>query len=277
MHLLIRCLFFFCVFVVHLKAASAEQAEFGGILVTPPRAILTQSAPSTVFYIANNTGARSAFELQLADSTMNENGSLIMLPSALNGRSITDIVRFAPRQFALAPGEIQIVRVQARRMELAREHEAIGHLRVAQRPRPVATDVISAGAPSGIGVHIQALPAVAVPIFVRARDDVAVGIDGVSWGRGENGRREVVLDLWRAGYASAGIDVHVVGLGAGGEEVVARRERVGIYSNLEALTLRIPVELQDARRFSGFAVRVFEHQGRTPGPLHDEARLGAPS
>jgi hypothetical protein len=179
------------------QAASAQQ-----VMVSPGTIVFDERTRGAELLVANTGDRISTYRLEPAYFMMGEDGILTEVTGPQPADSAVDMLRYSPRQFQLAPGASQIVRLAVRKPGSLSAGEYRVHLRVtnlgelSERPALPRSD--------GSFAEIKFRVTRAIRIIVR--HGVApgtVGVQNLTARRGANDRVQVTFELQRSGAASA--------------------------------------------------------------------------
>lgn len=189
-----------CVLAPITGFGQATQAQ--DVMVSPGTIVFDGRTRGAELLVANTGDRISTYRLEPAYFIMREEGGLTEVTGPQPADSALDMLRFSPRQFQLAPGASQIVRLAVRKPRTLAAGEYRVHLRVtnlgdlAERPTLTRSD----GSFAVINFRVTR----AVRIIVR--HGVAPGtasVQNLAAKRAANGGVEVSFDLQRSGQASA--------------------------------------------------------------------------
>ena len=184
------------------------------------------------------------YRLGLKTMDMDETGRMVEIPDpGPEGGSAASLVRFAPRQVALGPGERQTIRVLARKSRSLPAGEYRAYLTIHALPPPdrgTAVDAIDTGE-----LRIQLVPSFAVnlPVIVRQGDlTVEVGLHDLALlpAAGPDQPPLLAFRIARTGDRSSYGDLAVAWLPSGGEAVaVAVANGIAVYPPRATRAMRL--------------------------------------
>ncbi|HJW09633.1 MAG TPA: hypothetical protein VJ483_08375 [Holophagaceae bacterium] len=223
---------------------AAQGAALGDLLVAPTHLVLDTKHRVGELILSNRGTTGGTFRVSTLVYQMNEDGALIPAPAAAEGAiDLASLLRFAPRQVTLGPGESQILRVQYRRPADIPEGEYRVHLHFKALP-PTEKDTGGPKAADAKGVHFSLQPvlSLAVPVSImEGSTSVQSSLDTLSITSNEAGPR-LRLRLHRTGNAAAYGDFHVKFLPKSGKSFEAGvLQGVAAYPNLAARWVEIPL------------------------------------
>ncbi|HJU83277.1 MAG TPA: hypothetical protein VJ600_03630 [Holophagaceae bacterium] len=186
----------------------AQEASLGDLLVAPTHLVVDSKHRVGELLLSNRGTTAGTFRVSTLVYTMDEQGGLKLAPPPAEGAlDLGTLLRFAPRQVVLGPGESQVLRVQYRRPADLPEGEYRVHLLFKALP-PVEKDSKAAEA-KGIRFNLQAVLSLAVPVSImEGATSVKTSLDTLSVVQGEGGPR-LRFRLNRQGNAAAYGDFHV--------------------------------------------------------------------
>ena len=236
----------------------AQPPGTGGLLVTPKRVVFAGRERSAEIHLLNNGRRTTTYRVELMEMEMNASGQLTELPEA-TASSLGRMVRLAPRQVTLAPGERQTVRLLLRKPAGLEAGEYRSHLRLRAIPEATAPVVLETAEvdPGGISIRLVALPGISIPILVRqgtlsstiGLSQLAVETDGAA--------SRVSMRLEREGQRSVYGDLSAVFIpAAGGAIPVAEGKGIAIYTSISSRTFSLPLSPPDGVSLSSGRLRV---------------------
>lgn len=222
--------------------AIAAQSEPGGLLVDPPRVILTDRSPKDSLTLVNTGTREFRVRVSLIDMQMAADGTITRLPDGPPGpSSAIPIVSFAPKHLVLSPQRPQVIRLLARSNNSVADGEYRSHILIEQLPdSPGTSDDAeeSAVQPKSTTVHIKTLVAISLPVIFRKGNGRAVVVLSRMSLTGANGEPAISLVLERSGPFSAYGDLQIETQSG---QVVALLKGVAIYSSLDRRAVDVPV------------------------------------
>ncbi|MCH6591357.1 MAG: molecular chaperone [Proteobacteria bacterium] len=217
---------------------------------------------------------------------MAEDGGFKEIDEPAPGEQFADrLIRYAPRQVVLAPGDSQAVRLLLRKPRGLEPGEYRSHLLL--RAIPSQNIGKSVEEPSGddTGIRVRLIPiyGVTIPVIVRHGDltakvsltDLALAPAG---GQGEGDRLSFRIN--RGGNRSVFGDLTVTYFPNGGkadELVVAQVTRLAVYTPNASRTVMMPLRFPDGVTLGRGRLHVaFREIPKNGGALLGEAEIGVP-
>jgi hypothetical protein len=233
--------------------ATAAQAQ---LLLTPSVLNFGERTRVQELTVANRGSVTGVYRVEPVLFGLADDGQLAELPAGVAPHwSAASWLRFSPRQFELAPGETQSVRVVVRPPASAAAGGYRSHLRVrwigpaATEPTPSLAGTAQAGA---LQMAIRIEPAWAVPVLVHHKvTPGAARIDGVSIARLPDGTLQWWASWSRHGAsASSGLYSLWLRQADGSEHPLARPRGLRIYGDTPSreITAGLPAALTQASR-----------------------------
>ena len=232
------------------------QAGAGDLLVSPARVTLDNRNRTTELILSNRGDATDTYRIRLIHMTMSPDGGLTETPAPASPASgaidPADLVRYAPHQITLEPGQTQVLRVMLRKPA----DLPVGEYRIHMLFQAIPPEL--AGAPpskdKGKGVSIRLIPimGLAIPVIVREGDPTAkAGLADLKWDV-EKDQTFAVFKLTRSGLASVYGNLEASFQPKGGKGVVvAQMNGVAVYPPLDARNVRLGLTLPKGMALKG--------------------------
>ena len=185
---------------------------------------------------------------------------------------VDHMIRMAPRQVRLAPGESQVVRLLLRRPGKLEEGEYRSHLLFRELPSAeMGFDVTRVEEDQkDIGVKLVALTSVSLPVIVRqGRLQANVSFDHLEAGKATEAELPLSMTFMRQGSQSVYGNVVVSYLPEKGDEVLLTKAKgLGIYTDVTLRSFDLNARIPEGVTLGQGRIRV---QYRSP--LKDGDRL----
>lgn len=180
---------------------------FPTLLVSPTRLVFEGRKRSAELFLLNNSDTIGTYRLTLHDMVMRVDGSIVAVdPLGRDGGSADGMLRYAPRQVVLQPGETQVIRVLARKPSDLGDGEYRSHLNIRALPPPERGANIDPDAGGASDFSVQPIPTFAVDIPVILRHgglEAVVSLDIAGVDPGDAARpAAALLSLNRTGARS---------------------------------------------------------------------------
>jgi len=232
--------------------SAANTASSPDVNLTPRRVVFGPSDRGvkeiTVF---NRTNKTATYTIVLIDQAMTPDGALVPIdkaPEAEKARlkSATSYIRYSPRQVTLGPQEAQTVRVQIRPPSGAAPAEYRTHFSVTAVPPPDAgLDIADAAGTvenKQLSVRLTPVYGIMIPIIVRTGELPAqASISDVKLVN-QDGKKSIQFEVNRQGERSLYGGVEVFLLGQGEPKKAAAVRGVGVYGEIDARKVTLPLD-----------------------------------
>ena len=242
----------FFVFTLCLPSFLAAQVRGGGLMVAPTRLELEGRNRSASLTLINNGSETSTYRIGTINSRMTETGARENVEdSGEQGDMFADsIIRFAPRQVRLKPGEQQTVRVMARIRPNLKEGEYRTGLNFQWIPEPGEPTIgkEESDKSEGISVNIQFSYGVTIPVIVRHGELSATGKVAEMKIETEDGNKNLLINIEREGNRSLYGDLTVYAQNDGEETEIRKMGGVAIYvpNERRIFSVRLPENALDS-------------------------------
>lgn len=239
-----------------VKAAPPEGAVggLGDINLYPKRVVIDDRTRVASVGLYNKTANTGDYDIAITDLMMTTDGRLIELatvkdddPGKARVKTASQIVRWSPHRVTLPGNEAQMVRIMARLPENLPAGEYRSHFSAVAVPPGddgLTIDQAANGQqkPTGIGVKITPRFGISIPVIIRVGETtLTAGVKDLSVVQpAANGPRLVRLTITREGTRSSFGDIAITAPGAA--KPVAAIKGVGVYTEVDARTITVPVD-----------------------------------
>lgn len=267
--------------------ALASLPVWADLMINPTRVVFDRDHRSASIDLINDGTTPASYRVNLVNRRMGEDGQFQRVEQAQPGEQFADgMIVFSPRQFTLAPGASQVVRVAVRKPANLAPGEYRSHLSFDRLPDPdqaTAVENINKQAPSEqIGISITALLGVSIPVIVReGATNVDVNISNLELKKpaAANQPPMLTLQLNRTGNRSTYGDIVVdfTPQGAANASTVGRVGGVAVYvpNPLRRATLNLQVPNGVKLERGTMQVR-YQERAEDGGKVLAESRLVLP-
>lgn len=232
--------------------------------ITPKRVTFSRNQRSASVYIFNQGTAPATFDIAMVDRVMLPDGQIMALeeamqnpaakPTAEKVKSAKELVVVSPRRVTLGPGKGQTIRLRALEAPDQTSREFRSHLTVTTIPprdTGVTAEQAASGEPGELRIVINSVFGLSIPAIVRQGEiDVRGGIENAHVEYAEMSPDGVkppqrtavmVFEVVRQGHNSLFGNFEVRPAGARGGDPLGIARGVGVYTELERRTVRIPL------------------------------------
>lgn len=237
--------------------AGQELPRVGELRVSPMEVVFQARTRTQNLTVQNTANVPATYRISLQHVRMTEDGGA----EEVSGfpLSAEDLVRLSPRQIVLAPGERQTVRIMLRRPEQLPEGEYRIHVlfRVVP-PEPVAG--MTPSSPDGVGIHLRAIPGIAIPLFVRHGSlRQALAVEPMTWVPGPPPTLDTAL-LQQGSQTLRG-HLRLVQLGGVSPTVLASRPLIH-YADLPRQRVRLALPQGLPSPVGSLALQILDEAGK---------------
>lgn len=157
-----------CVALPILAQEEVRSGGIGGLIVAPTRIVIGPRDRVGEVTLVNRGAEPATFRIDLVNRRMTEQGDLVEVPPEEAGPASADrLLRYAPRQVTLQPGESQVLRLLARRPADLATGEYRSHLLIRRELPPPDTTAESQPGDARLNVGIRCTPALSIPVILR--------------------------------------------------------------------------------------------------------------
>lgn len=236
---------------VLLTGPSIAQS-LGDLIVAPTRIVFEDRTRSAKITLANRGSGSAVFRISFVEMEMSAEGRLQRIEDPTQVKmAASSMIRYAPRQIEIAPGETQTIRLSLRRPSDLADGEYRSHMYFRAVPPESAGRSVEDTDETADGLQLQLIPifGVSIPVIVRQGDvSVSASVSNVQLlPQNEEAPLRVAATITREGSRSAFGDVTATFSSAGGGEplVISQASRLAVYTNLDARNVTLPVALPD--------------------------------
>lgn len=218
----ISCFFIF----LFVQSAFAWQRS---ALISPIRVVIDKKKTANV-KIINTTDLPTTYKIEIISMEMDKNG-VQYSPATLkpHAQKAINMLKYSPRRITLKPGEIQTIRIMARKHANIPKGEYRCHLKVT--PLPPAPEQNNEKDKSSINVDINYLISTTIPIIVR-HGEISKNIKVKNIDYLDN---LAVVNMERTGKKSGLFSVEI----SQNNSVIGKIERTAFYYPNKKLTVKI--------------------------------------
>jgi P pilus assembly chaperone PapD len=266
--------------------SDARGQSAGDLVVAPTRIVFEGRTRTAQISLLNRGSAVATYRISLVNMRMTEDGGFKKIDEPAPGEQFADrLIRYAPRQVVLAPGDSQAVRLLLRKPRGLEPGEYRSHLLFRAIPSQNIGTSVEEPPSNDTGIRIRLIPiyGVTIPVIVRHGDltakvsltDLALVPAG---GQGEGDRLSFRIN--RDGDRSVFGDLTVTYFPNGGkadEVVVAQITRLAVYTPNAGRTVMMPLRFPDGVTLGHGRLHVaFREIPKNGGALLTEAEIGVP-
>ena len=240
-----RILVFLAMLALALPLAAQKSGGMGDLMVVPTRIIL-EGRDRTAEVALRNVGQEPCtYRIFFQEMRMLPSGEAEVVPKVEGTLAGSDLVRYSPRQVALAPGETQTVRIQVRKPEGLPDGEYRSHLVFQGVPptEPPSPDDAEDAKTLSVSIHTQV--AISIPVIVRHGTTTAtVDLSGLILHPAASAEGAPTLDLrlGLTGNRSVQGEFKVDWLPRGGQpQTLLPVAGAAIYANLPFIQAQLPL------------------------------------
>ena len=228
------------------------QAGAGDLLVSPARVTLDNKNRTTELILSNRGDATDTYRIRLIHMAMAADGGLKEVPAPTSGQDPADLIRFAPHQITLEPGQTQVLRVMLRKPADLADGEYRVHMLFQAIPPELAGTAPSKDKAKGVSIKLVPIMGLAIPVIVQQGEIIAKA--GLADLRLETEKEQVfaAFHLTRAGNASVYGNLEATFRPKGGKTIsVGAMNGVAVYPPIEARNVKLPLDLPKGMALKG--------------------------
>lgn len=254
----------------------------GELIVAPTRVVFEGNTRSASVNLVNTSGEVATYRIQFQRKRMLARGGMEVVEEPREGEMFSDrLVRFAPRQVTLQPGQAQTIRLMLRRRPNMKEGEYRSHLLFQAIPKQDASGGIEAfdrDRQQDISINLIPVFGVSIPVIVRhGKTDSSVSVNNLKLLQPpEKGKfKGLALRLDRKGNASVYGDLAVYYTNLNGKKfVVGRINGMAVYTPNSFRDVAVELnQAPDVPILSGELHAIFREKEDQGGKILAEAKL----
>lgn len=248
-------------FALILVEGSFQVVQAQTVSVSPTRVVFEGRERSAEISLRNHGNERVTYRLGLQRMRMDEDGVTTVIAdddgeAYGDERFADEYLRFSPRQVTLGPGEVQRVRVMARKPVDLEDGEYRAHLRFEALPTVSAPAKKAASGGEDFQIELRLITSLTIPVIIR-HGDLAADLEISNLTIVEATTNTVAISLSRRGNRSVYGDIEVLYRPEGGQEnVVALRKGVAVYAPNDLRRLYLPLDLPEGSSLDGGRITV---------------------
>ncbi|HEU4951195.1 MAG TPA: hypothetical protein VFT46_04545 [Holophagaceae bacterium] len=221
------------------------QAAAGDLLVSPARVTLDDRERTAELILSNRGTAADTYRIRLIRMVMDAEGGLKADEAPLPPGAVdpAQLVRFAPHQITLEPGQTQVLRVMLRKPAALPDGEYRVHMLFQALPQELSGAPPAREKAKGVSIRLIPIMGLAIPVVVRQGEIQAQpGIGALKLAQAQ-GHPALDFQLTRAGNASVYGDLEVVFQPKTGKPVtVGALNGIAVYPPLPSRHVLLPLE-----------------------------------
>ena len=264
-------------------STTARAQSIGDLGVSPTRVVLVGRTRTAEVLLLNRGTQTATYRISVINMRMTETGKFETIEQTESDQMFADkLIRYAPRQVTLDPGAAQTVRIMVRKPRDLQPGEYRSHLYFRAVPPPGAgRSVELADSGQGIQIKLTVIPGVTIPIIIRhgavSAQATLSEINVIDLDTPEGPK--LSLRINRQGSQSLYGDLTVAFFAANGikEQIVARANKLAVYTPNSSRLLALPLRLPDGASMSNGRLQViYRARPGEGGAVIAEAQIELP-
>jgi P pilus assembly chaperone PapD len=270
-----------------LSASGPARAQgIGDLAVVPTRIILEGRQRTAQVSLLNKGSATATYRISIINMQMTESGEYRRVTESGVERGYAgSLVRYAPRQVELAPGDSQTVRIILRKPGGLKEGEYRSHILFQSVPDPTAGQSVEATTrEDGLSIRLIVVPAITIPLIVRhGKLEATTSLSNLQLDTSSatpDGRPSITFRINRSGERSVFGDVSItyVPRDSTQEYIIGEITQLAVYTPNAHRNVTMPLRVPEGVQLSGgrIAVQYRAHDGGGSGDVLAAAQLNVP-
>lgn len=233
--------------------ATSSYAQVKGLLISPKRVVFEKGERVKEVRLLNRGDKEQKYRITIVNRRMKENGQLEPATEpAANEFFAKSIMRYGPRQVTLGPKEAQSIRLMSRLPANAKDGEYRSHVLIQEIPDADAATSVSTQNVSGLGVNIQAIYGISIPVFFRKGELIAETSLSNPRVVNEYESTFVKFDVNRTGNQSIFGTAQIFD----GSKQIAILKGIAVYLSSPKRTVAVEIPEEYAKTLSGKTLRI---------------------
>ncbi|MBU0991173.1 MAG: DUF916 domain-containing protein [Proteobacteria bacterium] len=257
-------LFLFGVGILGIFPSPAMASPKRGLIMTPPRVIFEGKDRSVTVKMVNPEDREYTFDISIVSTRMLENGKTeeVSDPNE-EERFAQNMIRFSPRRATIPPNGWQTVRLMVRKPKDLPDGEYRSQLKVTPVIQPDAKNSNQDNNQQGIGITIDIVFGVSIPIIVRQGNaaDIRITPHAPKLITKDN-EYFLETELERTGLFSVFVDVEAFLIPASGDQPIKLGENKGlaIYTQNKNRMVPLPIKNRDLLTNGKIEIKIFDRE-----------------
>jgi P pilus assembly chaperone PapD len=243
------------------------------LIVAPTRIIIEGRTRTASVNLINRGDETGTFRIKFERKRMTETGRVVPMEKPAAGEVFADqMIRYAPRQVTLAPGQSQVVRLMVRKPANLADGEYRSHLLFQGVPPDAGKSIQSQTAPGNNKLSIEIIPVlgVSIPVIVRhGKTSASVTIDNLQLeNRSRDGKKaNLVLRANRNGNQSVYGDftVYFTPKRGGKKLMVSQVSGAAIYTPNNVRIVTLPLQAPNGVKLDAGTIEVVYQEPPSKG------------
>ncbi|MEJ2107044.1 MAG: fimbria/pilus periplasmic chaperone [Acidiferrobacteraceae bacterium] len=213
------------------------EVQAASLMIAPTRVVFEGRTRTASVQLVNRGTKTTVFRISFERKRMTETGAFEAVKKPLPGEKFADqMVRYAPRQITLPPGQSQTVRLMLRKPPNLADGEYRSHLLFREVPSETGSSIESQGNHNkSLGVRLIPVVGLSIPVIVRqGQTSASVTLDkfAIHYRTSAHKQAQLEFEAHRSGNQSVFGDFTVFHKAPGktGKLVVAAIKGVAIYT-----------------------------------------------
>ncbi len=245
---------FICAMIAAILPSIPQTASaVGGLLVSPKRVVFGPNERLQEIRVVNRGEETQKYRISVINRKMMEDGQ--MQPATQPGENeffADKFLRYGPRQVELGPKETQTIRLMSRLPANAQPGEYRSHILVQEIPEASAAQDAANNADGSVGVNVQAIFGMSIPVFMRKGDLSAdITLSNAKIIRSD-GSTFAQVNINRSGNKSVLGTTKVFA----GDEEIAILKGIAVYLSAPYRTVLLEIPEEYAKTIAGKTLRV---------------------
>lgn len=236
-----------------MSFVGTASAQVKGLLISPKRIVFEKGERVKEVRLLNRGDTEQKYRITIVNRRMKENGQLEPAEEPAAGEFFAKpILRYGPRQVTLGPKEAQSIRLMSRLPANAKEGEYRSHVLIQEIPDADAAKAVQNQNSSGLGVNIQAIYGVTIPVFFRKGELTSEASLSNPRITNEYDSTYVKFDINRTGNKSLFGTAQIFD----GDKQLAILKGIAVYLSSPKRTIAVEIPEEYAKTLSGKTLRI---------------------
>lgn len=213
--------------------ANTSHSWLKTVLISPIRVVIDKKKTANV-KIINTSDTQTTYRIEMVSMEMDGKGLVYESKNPKkHSKQAIQLLKYSPRRVSLKPGDVQTIRIMARKKNDLPEGEYRCHLKVSPLPETTKINKIKKENKNGVNVNINYLVHTSIPIIIRHGNISNI----IKTKKIEYSDHKLIVFIERSGKKSGLFDIEALQ----NNKIIGKRERTAFYFPNKKLEVEVPL------------------------------------